>query len=167
MSLYNVVQLEGCLAPLNVDNVVQVLNNVCTTLFLIIRTQPKPYALQRFLPPRRSAAMLNMLLRLQEYAFIVSTTEDYSEKDLRILDIKINKLLQSMKNTLSLRTEDVTWTFVKFHMTTHVTWWIKRFGHCGQTDAATLERLHKIVRNHLIVPFPQIFVGKTCVQPDQ
>lgn len=103
--------------------------------------------------------MLNMLLRLQEYAFIVSTTEDYSEKDLRILDIKINKLLQSMKNTLSLRTE--------FHMTTHVTWWIKRFGHCGQTDAATLERLHKIVRNHLIVPFPQIFVGKTCVQPDQ
>ena len=75
--------------------------------------------------------MLNMLLRLAEYAFIVSTTEEYSERDLHILDVKIERLLQSMKKALRLNTVEVSWTFVKFHMTTHVTWWIKRFGHCG------------------------------------
>ena len=86
-----------------------------------------------------------MLLRLAEYAFIVSTTLTYSEKDLGQLDTKIVLLLSSMKKALHVRTEDMMWTFVKFHLTTHVTWWIKRFGHCGQIDAATWERLHKIV----------------------
>ena len=76
----------------------------------------------------------------------VTTTLNYSERDLHTLDVKVEKLLHSMKKTLRLKTEPFKWTFVKFNMTTHVTWWIKRFGHCGQTDAATLERLHKIVR---------------------
>jgi hypothetical protein len=89
--------------------------------------------------------MMDMLVRLAEYAFIVSTTEEYSEHLLAVLEVKIEKLLTSMQKALILLSEEIEWKFVKFHLTTHDTWWIRRFGHCGQTDAATLERLHKIV----------------------
>jgi hypothetical protein len=89
--------------------------------------------------------VLKMLVRLEEYAFIVSTTTEYTTSQLDILDTKIVLLLEAMKGALSLETEDVMWHFVKFHLTTHTTMWIKKFGHCGQFDAATLERLHKLV----------------------
>ena len=145
-TLCDVVQLHGA----GVSNTT-IFFQCCTTLYNVVQCYSTniytlPYQLHRFLPSKRSAAMLNMLLRLAEYAFIVSTTLNYSERDLHTLDVKVEKLLHSMKKTLRLKTEPFKWTFVKFHMTTHVTWWIKRFGHCGQTDAATLERLHKIVR---------------------
>ena len=130
-----------------------------------------------------------MLLRLAEYAFIISGTEEYSEKDLRILDKKIVNLLVSMKNSLSVDanySKEMLWHFVKFHLTTHTTYWIRRFGHCGQFDAATLERLHKLVSvitflqrctTHINIcntfVFPTLYndistcIGKGCVRPDK
>ena len=85
--------------------------------------------------------MLNRLLRLAEYAFIVSTTLNYSERDLHTLDVKVEKLLHSMKKTLRLKTEPFKWTFVKVphdnpcHVVDQAVWplWTDRCCYIGET----------------------------------
>jgi hypothetical protein len=109
------------------------------------------FIIYRFLPREKSKQVLELLVRLEEYAFIIGTTTEFSERALERLDVKIVKLLELMKVALSLKTEEVMWKFVKYHLTTHTTWWIKRFGHPGQTDAGTFERLHKIVSRIYLV----------------
>jgi hypothetical protein len=48
-----------------------------------------------------------MLVRLAEYAFIVSTTEEYLEHLIAVLEVRIEKLLTSMQKALILRSEEI------------------------------------------------------------